>query len=146
MGTGILGCCVAAISDKRNNIPAHLHPLLGGFVVAMIGMCFGMNCGYPINPGRDLGPRIFTLIAGYGWEVFRLAQINLIFDRRCFVSLFSFNHYKWFWIPIVGPTLGAVIGAWVYKLLIGIHWPDDVIPERHADNKPEEIDLLTRKA
>uniref|UniRef100_A0A914VKD3 Uncharacterized protein n=1 Tax=Plectus sambesii TaxID=2011161 RepID=A0A914VKD3_9BILA len=106
VGTAILGVCVAAIGDKRNKIPAHLHPLLGGLVVAMIGMCFGMNCGYPINPGRDLGPRIFTLIAGWGWEVF------------------SYKNYTWFWVPIVGPTLGAVFGAWAYKIFIGIHWPD----------------------
>jgi len=109
VGTGILGLCVTAIGDRRNgNIPGFLHPLMAGLVVAMIGMCFGMNCGYPINPGRDLGPRIFTAIV-YGWEVF------------------SFNNYMWFWIPLLGPTIGAVLGALLYKLFIEIHWPAEDI-------------------
>uniref|UniRef100_A0A914VHM5 Aquaporin 9 n=1 Tax=Plectus sambesii TaxID=2011161 RepID=A0A914VHM5_9BILA len=108
VGTGILTLCVKAIGDKRNgNVPGFLHPLLAGLVVAMIGMCFGMNCGYPINPGRDLGPRILTAII-YGWEVF------------------SYNNYTWFWIPLVGPTIGAVVGAWLYKLFIGLHWSDEL--------------------
>lgn len=76
VGTGILTLCVQAIGDKRNaKIPAFLHPLLAGLVVAMIGMCFGMNCGYPINPGRDLGPRILVSFF-YGSEVFRCAKSN----------------------------------------------------------------------
>uniref|UniRef100_A0A1I7XPI6 Aquaporin n=1 Tax=Heterorhabditis bacteriophora TaxID=37862 RepID=A0A1I7XPI6_HETBA len=34
------------------------------------GTCYGMNLGYPINPARDLGPRIFSLFI-YGSQVFR---------------------------------------------------------------------------
>lgn len=32
---------------------------------------FGFNCGAPINPARDLAPRIFTAMAGWGNAVFR---------------------------------------------------------------------------
>lgn len=60
------------VIDKRINIPAALHALLFGFVVALIGMAFGMNLGYPINPARDLAPRIFAAMIGYGIEVFTL--------------------------------------------------------------------------
>lgn len=65
-----------------------------------------MNAGYAINPARDIGPRLFTLIAGYGWRVF------------------SYRSYTWFWIPIVAPLIGGVIGAWMYQFIIGIHLPD----------------------
>ena len=28
--------------------------------VMAIGVCFGFNCGYAINPARDFAPRLFT--------------------------------------------------------------------------------------
>ena len=66
-GTLLLVLCVCAIGDKKNmNIPSFFSPLMVGFVVLNIGLTFGMNCGFAINPARDLGPRIFTLIAGWG--------------------------------------------------------------------------------
>ena len=40
-------------------------PLIGGLVVA-IGVAFGFNAGYAINPARDFGPRLFTAVAGWG--------------------------------------------------------------------------------
>ncbi len=34
---------------------------------------------------------------------------------------FSFRDYNWFWVPFVGPHLGAILGALMYLLCIGIH-------------------------
>lgn len=73
VGTGIFCGSIATIVDSRNKIPGPMQPLLIGFVVMMIGASYGMNAGGTINPARDLGPRIFTLCIGYGWNVFRLA-------------------------------------------------------------------------
>jgi glycerol uptake facilitator-like aquaporin len=69
-----------------------------------LGMAFGLNAGYAINPARDLGPRLFTAIAGWGSEVFR-----------------ANNFY--FWVPIVGPLIGGPLGALVYDALIGKRIP-----------------------
>ncbi len=56
--TGLLVFCVLAITDRRNvGVPAHLHPLYISLLLVAIGMCFGTNTGYAINPARDLGPR-----------------------------------------------------------------------------------------
>lgn len=105
-GTMLLVLCVMALTDKNNiPIPNGLIPLGVGLLIGLIGMTFGQNCGFPINPARDLSPRLFTAIAGYGTEVFS-----------------AYNYY--FWIPIVGPHIGAVCGAWMYLLLVGIHAPD----------------------
>ena len=45
-------------------------PLFIGLTVLAIGISFGYNCGYAINPARDLAPRVFTLLAGWGPGVF----------------------------------------------------------------------------
>lgn len=119
-GTMLLVLCVMAISDKKNTAaPAGLAPLCVGFVIFLIGVTFGQNCGFAINPARDLGPRVFTAIAGWGGDVFS-----------------AYDYY--FWIPIVGPHIGALCGAWIYLIFVGVH-----IPEQHnnyeadQDTKPD---------
>lgn len=58
---------VFALTDKRNNPPSPgILPVVIGLLVVAIGISFGINCGYGINPARDLMPRIFTAIAGWG--------------------------------------------------------------------------------
>lgn len=101
VGTALLMVGVHAISDQRNaGPPAWLAaPLLGGLVVA-IGVAFGFNAGYAINPARDFGPRLFTAMAGWGGGVFTAAN-------------------GWWWVPIAGPLAGGVLGTWVYDLCVG---------------------------
>ncbi len=107
VGTALLLLCIFALTDTRNRAPAaNLAPLLIGMVVLVIGMTFGYNSGYAINPARDLGPRLFTFLAGWGSEVFRAG-------------------HGWWWVPIVGPLLGGVLGGWVYDLLIARHHPPE---------------------
>ncbi|KAE9547889.1 hypothetical protein FO519_008899 [Halicephalobus sp. NKZ332] len=110
-GTGILTTFVAAIIDKRNNVPHHLHPILFGFILIMIGTAYGMNLGYPINPARDLGPRILSYFLGYGSEVFTY-------------------HGYYFWIPIVAPFFGSVLGAWIYFFVVGFQIQEKKEPIR----------------
>lgn len=63
--------CICAITDKRNTSPPNgVIPIVIGLVVFTIGATFGFNSGYAINPARDLGPRIFTAMAGWGVAVF----------------------------------------------------------------------------
>ena len=71
VGTALLLFCLRAITDEQNmKVPQHLIPMAAGFVVLNIGICFGYNCGYAINPARDFAPRLFTAMIGYGGEVF----------------------------------------------------------------------------
>lgn len=73
IGTAALLLCVLALGDQRNtSIPDGLQPVLVGGVVLGIGVSMGSNSGYAINPARDIGPRLFTYIAGWGADVFRL--------------------------------------------------------------------------
>ncbi|VDM82835.1 unnamed protein product, partial [Strongylus vulgaris] len=104
-GTALLMFFVCVVIDKRIDIPAAAHPFLIGCVIMMIGTSMGMNVGYPINPARDLGPRIFMLFIGYGSEAFTY-------------------HNNYSWIPVIAPFFGAVLAAWTYVALIGAHIPD----------------------
>lgn len=99
-GTALLVLIVFALSDTRNLAPqANLNPLLIGATVVAIGMTFGLNCGYAINPARDLGPRLFTYLAGWGVEVFTAKG-------------------HWWVVPVIGPLIGGVVGAAVYEFAI----------------------------
>ena len=61
VGTALLVAAVFALTDERNAPPpAGLTPVLVGLTVMAIGMAFGVNAGYAINPARDFGPRLFT--------------------------------------------------------------------------------------
>lgn len=72
IGTGALLLCVLALGDKRNtHLLDGLQPVLVGAVVLVIGISMGSNSGYAINPARDIGPRFFTYIAGWGVDVFK---------------------------------------------------------------------------
>uniref|UniRef100_A0A8C6RQR6 Aquaporin 7 n=1 Tax=Nannospalax galili TaxID=1026970 RepID=A0A8C6RQR6_NANGA len=94
--TGMLQLCIFAITDKRNS-PAlkGTEALVIGVLVCVIGISLGMNSGYAINPSRDLPPRFFTFIAGWGQQVFRAGD-------------------NWWWVPVVAPLLGAYLGGIVY--------------------------------
>ena len=101
VGTALLVLVIFAVSDTRNTSPSsNMAPLIIGLLVVLIGMTFGFNSGYAINPARDFGPRLFTLVGGWGTQVFEAG-----------------NH--WFWIPIIGPLLGGVFGGLVYDGLVG---------------------------
>jgi len=107
VGTALLILVIFAIGDRRNSAPdAAIAPVLVGLLVVLVGMTFGFNAGYAINPARDLGPRLFTAVAGWGSEVFRAG-------------------HHWWWVPIVGPCVGAVLGGAVYDLLITRHHPQE---------------------
>ncbi|NWX66620.1 AQP3 protein, partial [Promerops cafer] len=105
IGTASLIVCVLAIVDPYNNpVPTGLEAFTVGFVVLVIGTSMGFNSGYAVNPARDFGPRLFTAIAGWGTEVFRVGKPS-----------------HWWWVPVVAPFLGAVAGVIVYQLTIGCH-------------------------
>ena len=102
VGTAFLVAFVFAVVDEVNQpVRANLAPLVIGFIVVAIGLSFGANAGYAINPARDLGPRLFAGIAGWG-------KIAIPGDYG------NVNDYMW--IPIVGPFVGGLIGAYVYDL------------------------------
>lgn len=118
IGTAFLVTFIFAVTDEFNApVKANLAPLIVGLIVVAIGLSFGANAGYAINPARDFGPRLLAWIAGWG-------KIAMPGDYG--------NVNTFFWIPIVGPLIGAVVGALLYDL--GIR---NVLIARGATPDPE---------
>ncbi|HTE31346.1 MAG TPA: MIP/aquaporin family protein, partial [Chryseolinea sp.] len=81
----------------ENKFTEGLNPLVVGGLIIAIGLCLGGTTGFAINPARDLAPRIahFLLpIAGKGH-----------------------SDWSYSWVPVVGPLLGGLLGAWIFQLL-----------------------------
>jgi glycerol uptake facilitator protein len=96
IGTALLLLLIFAITDEFNMPPgSNLAPLMIGLVVVAIGMSFGAMHGYAINPARDFGPRLFTVLAGF--------RNNGITDGN-----------RVWWVPVLAPLVGGVLGAGVY--------------------------------
>lgn len=102
VGTFFLALFVFAVTDELGLAPgSNLAPLIVGFIVLAVGISFGANSGYAINPARDLGPRLFAWAAGWGKIAFP-------------------GDYGWvntyFWVPLVAPLIGAALAVPAYDI------------------------------
>lgn len=115
VGTGMLLLCILGLDEKRNTpAPDALIPVVVALVILGLSASMTGNAGGAINPARDLGPRLFTLTAGWGTEV-----------------LTCYNY--WFWVPLVVPNIGAVLFSFVYLIFIEWQLPDPDPPEKMTD-------------
>lgn len=99
--TAILLMVIFALGDERNtNAPkgkyAPFAAILIGITIAIIGGSFGALTGFAMNPARDFGPKLFAFLAGWGK-----------------IALPGPNGY--FWVPIIGPIIGGLLGAYLYE-------------------------------
>ena len=107
--TAILLMVILAVTDNKNpNAPvikyAPFAGVLIGLTIAIIGGAFGSLTGFAMNPARDFGPKLFVSLAGWGR-----------------IGLPAPNNY--FWVPIVGPIIGALIGGFVYDYCVRRYIP-----------------------
>lgn len=99
--TALLIFGIFAITERYNEMApgANFGAVIIGFLVAIIGASMGYLEGWAINPARDLGPRIFCFLAGWGGAAFPSPQ-------------------NYWWIPIVAPLIGGAVGGAAYQVLI----------------------------
>src|SRR5882757_5468891 len=99
--TAILVFGIFAITEQYNEQApgANSGALMIGFLVAVIGASMGYLEAWAINPARDFGPRLFCFLTGWGHA-----------------ALPSPDNY--WWIPIVAPLIGGVVGGGAYQVLI----------------------------
>jgi len=97
---------IFAITEKYNEVApgANLGALIIGLLVATIGASMGYLEAWAINPARDFGPRLFCYFAGWGQSALPAPD----------------NYY---WVPLVAPLIGGVLGGGAYQLLIHRYLP-----------------------
>lgn len=97
LGTAVLVFLVLALTTAHNNPPlANLTPWFVGMVVVGIGMAWGANAGYAINPARDLGPRIAHAVLPIRGK--------------------GPSDWAYAWVPVVGPLLGGLLAGGFFQL------------------------------
>jgi glycerol uptake facilitator protein len=104
--TALLMLGIFAITEEWNTQApmANSGALIIGLLVALIGASMGYLEAWALNPARDFGPRLFAFLAGWGPQ-----------------ALPSPGSY--WWIPIVGPLIGGVVGGGAYQVLIRRYLP-----------------------
>ena len=96
LGTFILVIAVLFMTKATNSL-GPLDALPVALVVLGIGLGLGGTTGYAINPARDLGPRMMHAILPIKGK--------------------GSSEWGYSWIPIVGPSIGAVLAALIFKAL-----------------------------
>jgi glycerol uptake facilitator protein len=99
IGTYVLALAVLYMAAPEVGLGA-LNALPVAIVVLGIGLSLGGPTGYAINPARDLGPRIMHFILP-------------IHGKRD-------SDWKYCWVPILGPMLGASLAAVMFILFGGV--------------------------
>ncbi|KAM6109271.1 aquaporin-7-like [Phoenicopterus ruber ruber] len=123
MATVILLLGILVIHDEKNNGALKgTQALLTGILVLGIGLGMGLNTGYAINPSRDLPPRVFTAIAGWGMDVFKAG-------------------HHWWWVPLTAPILGSLAGVLIHKLFIDFH--NQPVPESGNEKGQPVVETST---
>ena len=102
--TGILAFIIFCFTDKNNTAVGSGNdkvavPVLIGITVAILISLYGSLTQVGMNPARDFGPRIFAAIAGWG-------TVAIPGSRNGF------------WVYIVGPLIGAIVGAAFYDVVV----------------------------
>jgi glycerol uptake facilitator protein len=96
---GLLSVLTPRNLVPNTGFPDAFAPLLVGVIVFGIGLSLGGSTGYAINPARDLGPR--------------LAHMLLPIPGK------GSSDWGYAWVPVLGPIIGGVAGAFVYRMLWG---------------------------
>jgi glycerol uptake facilitator protein len=110
--TAFLMIGIFAVTEERNVLApqGNSGALIIGLLVAMIGASAGYLEAWALNPARDFGPRLFAYVMGWGAQAFPSPS-------------------NYWWVPIMGPLIGGVVGAAAHHYLILPYLPSKRAPE-----------------
>lgn len=121
VGIAFMLIFIMAVTDLRSpTVKVFLGPLVIGLGVAAIGLSFDANAGYSINHARDFGP------LGFAWA--------LSWGGLALPGTLPGSFHDYFWIPVVAPLIGGVVGVLAYDPFTG-----DVLRSRGRSVELPEI-------
>lgn len=120
--TALLLFGIFAITEQYNEMApqANFGAVMIGFLVAILGSSMGYLEAWAMNPARDFGPRLFAYFAGWGSS-----------------ALPSPDNY--WWVPVVAPMIGGVVGGAAYQWLIHPFLPARVRAQAAAQAEVREV-------
>jgi glycerol uptake facilitator protein len=95
---GTMMLVVGILFIGANEFSEGLNPLVVGGLIVAIGLSLGGPTGFAINPARDLAPRIAHFILPIPGK--------------------GSSDWSYSWIPVVGPILGGLLGAWIFQTFL----------------------------
>jgi glycerol uptake facilitator protein len=94
----VLVLVILAVTDERNTArPRELKPATIGLTVTLLISLLAPLTQAGLNPARDLAPRVWSALAGWGSVPF------------------TANGSGWFTVYVLAPLLGGQVGAWFYR-------------------------------
>jgi glycerol uptake facilitator protein len=96
IGTFVLVLFILTLGLTKGLAVSGTGTMMVALVVVGIGLSLGGPTGYAINPARDLGPRIVHAL--------------LPLPNK------GGSDWRYAWIPVVGPIVGAALAAGLYKI------------------------------
>jgi glycerol uptake facilitator protein len=101
LGTAILALVVLGVTDENNKSrPQVLTAAIIGLTVTILISLFGPLTQAAFNPARDLAPRLFSVLAGWGSVPF------------------TANGHGWLTVYVLAPIVGAVAGGGIYRRVL----------------------------
>jgi glycerol uptake facilitator protein len=105
IGTAILLLVVFCVTDERNKArPQVLTAATIGLTVTLLISLLGPLTMACFNPARDLGPRLFSSLAGWGAVPFQV------------------NGIGWLTVYIAAPLLGGLLGGFLYRFFFKLSY------------------------
>lgn len=108
IGTAILLLVIFCVTDERNRSrPQILAAATIGLTVTLLISLIGPLTMACFNPARDLAPRLFSSLAGWGKVPFQV------------------NGQGWLTVYIAAPFLGGLLGGGIYRFFFKPNYQDE---------------------
>lgn len=119
LGTAILILVIfGAVDESNQSRPKILTAVTIGLTVTILISLLGPLTMAAFNPARDLAPRLFSALAGWGGLPFTV------------------NGHGWLTVYVVAPVFGAVAGGGIYRRWLAPHYATARIRPGDSFNQP----------
>lgn len=119
VGTAILLLVICCVTDERNKArPQALTAATIGLTITLLISLLGPLTMACFNPARDLGPRLFSVFAGWGHVPFEA------------------NGNSWLSVYIIAPLIGGVMGGALYTSFFKRAYSEEA---RVANPEPKRV-------